>query len=126
MSVKKQAPLIGLGVFALTLLLFYLSYEYVFYVNLFRENFFGLVIWSFFIAAAFSLFSFLEKKVALVIMSLTYVSAFITLFVIFSDTDNTFNNITGLLSFIVIIIIGFIISVIIEAIQWILKNKQKS
>lgn len=126
MSVKKQAPLIGLGVFALTLSLFYLSYEYVFFVNLFSENVVGLIIWSFFIAVAFSLFSFLEKKVALVIMLITYVSAFVTLFMIFSDTDNTFNNITGLLMFIIIIISGFVVSLIVEIILWFLKKKKNS
>ncbi len=126
MSIKKQAPLIGLGVFALTLSLFYVSYEYVFFVNLFSENFVGLIIWSFFIAVAFSLFSFLEKKIALVIMLLTYVGAFITLFMIFSDTDNTFNNITGLLMFIIIIIGGFAFSVLTEIILWFLKRKKNS
>lgn len=126
MSIKKQAPLIGLGVFALTLSLFYVSYEYVFFVNLFSENVVGLIIWSFFIAVAFSLFSFLEKKIALVIMLLTYITAFITLFMIFSDTDNTFNNITGLLMFIIIIIGGFVFSVLTEIILWILKKKKNS
>lgn len=126
MSVKKQAPLIGLGVFALTILLFYLSYEYVFFVNLFSENVVGLIIWSFFIAVAFSLFSFLEKKVALMIMLLTYVSAFITLFIIFSDTDNTFNNITGLLMFIIIIIGGFVVSLIMEIILWFFIKRKNS
>lgn len=126
MSVKKQAPLIGLGVFALTILLFYLSYEYVFFVNLFSENVVGLIIWSFFIAVAFSLFSFLEKKVALMIMLLTYVSAFITLFIIFSDTDYTFNNITGLLMFIIIIIGGFVVSLIMEIILWFFIKRKNS
>jgi|SRR5690554_1640203 len=126
MSLKKQAPLIGLGVFALTLLLFYLCYEYVFYVNLFSENIIGLVIWSFFIAVAFSLFSFLERKVSLIIMLLTYVSAFISLFVIFSDSDNTFSNITGLLTFIFVVIGGFLLAVVIEITQWVISKKKNS
>lgn len=122
---KKQAPLLGLGIIALSLLLFYVFYEYVFYVNLFNENVVGLAIWSTFIGLVFFLYAFTSRKISLLIMSLFYVVAYGVLFSIFYQNEDPFANITGLLMFIFIIIGGFLVTLLYEGFMW-YKKKYRS
>lgn len=122
---KKQAPLLGLGIIALSLLLFYVFYEYVFYVNLFNENVVGLAIWSAFIGLVFFLYAFTSRKISLLIMSLFYVVAYGVLFSIFYQNEDPFANITGLLMFIFIIIGGFLVTLLYEGFMW-YKKKYRS
>lgn len=122
---KKQAPLLGLGIIALSLLLFYVFYEYVFYVNLFNENVVGLAIWSTFIGLVFFLYAFTSRKISLLIMSLFYVVAYGVLFSIFYQNEDPFANITGLLMFIFIIIGGFLVTLLYEGFVW-YKKKYRS
>ncbi len=122
---KKQAPLLGLGIIALSLLLFYVFYEYVFYVNLFNENVVGLAIWSTFIGLVFFLYAFTSRKTSLLIMSLFYVVAYGVLFSIFYQNEDPFANITGLLMFIFIIIGGFLVTLLYEGFMW-YKKKYRS
>ncbi len=119
---KKQAPLLGLGIIALSLLLFYVFYEYVFYVNLFNENVVGLAIWSAFIGLVFFLYAFTSRKISLLIMSLFYVVAYGVLFSIFYQNEDPFANITGLLMFIFIIIGGFLVTLLYEGYMWYTKK----
>lgn len=119
---KKQAPLLGLGIIALSLLLFYVFYEYVFYVNLFNENVVGLAIWSAFIGLVFFLYAFTSRKISLLIMSLFYVVAYGVLFSIFYQNEDPFANITGLLIFIFIIIGGFLVTLLYEGYMWYTKK----
>ncbi len=123
---KKGAIPLALGVFALAMLLFYVVYEYVFFVNLFQENVVGLTIWSLFAGLITFIYAYFERKFGLGIFLISYVAAFIALFVIFSNTDYTFANITGLLSFIYILIGGFALSFVVEAILWFTKRKKPS
>ncbi len=120
---KKSAPFLALGIFALTIALFYIVYEYVFYVNLFNENLFGLVIWSLFVGLITFIYSMFDRKYGLGVFLISYVVAFILLYMTFSNTDNTFANITGLLMFIFVLLGGFIFSLITEGLLWFIKKK---
>ena len=121
---KKSAPFLAFGIFALTIALFYIVYEYVFYVNLFNENLFGLIIWSLFVGLMTFIYSIFEWKYGLGIFLISYVVAFILLYMTFSNTDNTFANITGLLMFIFVLLGGFIFSLVTEGLLWFLKKKK--
>ncbi len=123
---KKSAPLLAVGVFALTIALFYIVYEYVFYVNLFNENVFGLIVWSLFAGLVTFVYALFDRKYGLGIFMISYVTAFMLLYMTFSDTDNTFANITGLLMFIFVLLGGFILSIIVEGILLLAKKKSKS
>ncbi len=122
---RKTSPIIGGGCFIISFGLFYLFYKYVFYANLFLENCIGLAIWSLFIGFAFFLYSFLQRKVSLIILLLTYIIAFIALYLIFSNSIDSNENIRGLLTFIMIMLSGFVATLLFEGFTWV-KNKKLS
>ena len=123
---KKAAPFIGGGFFIVTFALFYLLYKYVFVVDLFLANCVGLAIWSLFIGFAFFLYSFLQRKTSFVVLGLTYMIAIIALYQIFANTNDVADNIKGLLTFFMVMLVGFIITLLFEIYMWSKNKKQAS
>lgn len=123
---KKRTALFGVGISVLSIVLFYIAYDYVFYVNLFSKNVAGLLTWSVFSALVVVFYHHLNKKIALLIFLIGYVLAFGSLFYTFTNSGNTFDSITGSLRFIFILAGGFAISLVNEAILYFLSKKRKA
>lgn len=122
---KKRTPLSGVGISVLSLLLFYIAYRYLFFVNLFKENFFGLMLWSLFSGLVVAIYVHLEMKIGLIIFLVCYIIGFGALFVTFWNTDNVFASITGQLLFIYILFGGFVVSLVVELVLWLMKRNKK-
>lgn len=123
---KKRTTLFGVGISALTVFLFYIAYTYVFPVNLFDRNIVGLLIWSVFSGLVVVFYHYLHRKLALLIFLISYAIAFGSLFYTITNTNNTFDSITGSLLFIFILIGGFGISLLSEAVLHLIRLRRKA
>lgn len=123
---KKRTASFGVGISVLSIVLFYIAYDHVFFVNLFSKNIAGLLTWSVFSGLVVVFYHYLNKKIALLIFLIGYVVAFGSLFYTFTNSSNTFDSITGSLRFIFILAGGFAVSLVNEAVLYLLDKKRRA
>ncbi len=122
MKINKYSLYYGFGFFISTFILLYVGIHFFLGSDLVFKNYVAYLAFSTIVGLVFFIFASFKQKSGLLIFTLAYLIAFVSMFYSFSQKLDGWQDLIGLLQMMLILGVGLVLSVIIQIIIY-YKNK---